>query len=245
MQKKTKHQTFEVRTVHRSQLLNAPYNPRTINDTQRKGLKKNLKKVGLLRPLVWNEATGHLVEGHQRIDILDELEGSPDYTLDVSVVTLTDKVEREQNVFLNATTFTGEFDLPKLKEMIDGGLDYSAAGLDLYDLNVLGVDAVIVKQLDAIQPAQQADGDDDSEEYQDEPERTPEEKKQAIKEEKARIAERIEGRFDEGEAYVTISFDSYKEKSGWMMKYGFAPADLFVKGEILQQIIEQKLKDGF
>lgn len=198
-----------------------------------------------MRPLVWNEATKHLVEGHQRIDILDELEGTDDYYLDVSVVTLTDKVEREQNVFLNATTFTGEFDLPALKAMIDGGLDYSAAGLDLYDLNVLGVDAVILKQQDAIQPAQQADGDDDSEEYQNEPERTPEEKKQAIKEEKARIAERIEGRFEEGEAYVTISFDSYKEKSGWMIKYGFAPADLFVKGEVLQQIIEQKLKDGF
>jgi len=242
MQQKTKHQTFEVRTVHRSQLLNAPYNPRVINDTQRKGLKKNLKKVGLLRPLVWNEATGHLVEGHQRIDILDELEGSPDYTLDVSVVTLTDKVEREQNVFLNATTFTGEFNLPALKAMIDGGLDYSAAGLDLYDLNVLGVDAVIVKQLDATQPAQHTD---DSEEDEEETERTPEEKKQAIKEEKARIVERIQGRFDEGEAYVTISFDSYKDKSGWMLKYGFAPADLFVKGEILQQIIEQKLKDGF
>lgn len=189
-----------------------------------------------MRPLVWNEATGHLVEGHQRIDLLDELEGSSDYSLDVSVVTLSDKVEREQNVFLNATTFTGEFDLPALKAMIDGGLDYSAAGLDLYDLNVLGVDAVILKQ-----QAQDNEPDD----YEEEVERTPEEKKQAIKEEKARIAERIEGRFDDGEAYVTISFDSYKDKSGWMLKYGFGPSDLFVKGEVLQQIIEQKLKDGF
>lgn len=196
-----------------------------------------------MRPLVWNEATKHLVEGHQRIDILDELEGTPDYYLDVSVVTLTDKVEREQNVFLNATTFTGEFDLPALKAMIDGGLDYSAAGLDLYDLNVLGVETVIVKQLDALPSHQQAD--EEEEDQEEEVERTPEEKKQAIKEEKARIAERIEGRFDEGEAYVTISFDSYKDKSGWMIKYGFGPSDLFVKGEILQQIIEQKLKDGF
>lgn len=182
------------------------------------------------------------MEGHQRIDILDELEGSPDYHLDVSVVTLTDKVEREQNVFLNATTFTGEFDLAALKAMVDGGLDYSAAGLDLYDLNVLGVDAVIVKQLDAIQPAPQDDGGED---YEEEVERTPEEKKQAIKDEKSAQKERIEGRFDEGEAYVTISFDSYKDKSGWMVKYGFDPADLFVKGEIFQQIIEQKLRDGF
>ena len=197
-----------------------------------------------MRPLVWNEATGHLVEGHQRIDLLDELEGSSDYSLDVSVVTLSDKVEREQNVFLNATTFTGEFDLPALKAMIDGGLDYSAAGLDLYDLNVLGVDAVILKQQDAIQ-SQASAQDNEPDYYEEEAERTPEEKKQAIKEEKARIAERIEGRFDEGEAYVTISFDSYKDKSGWMRKYGFGPSDLFVKGEVFQQIIEQKLKDGF
>ena len=241
MQKKTKHQTFEVRTVHRSQLLNAPYNPRVINDTQRKGLKRNLKKVGLLRPLVWNEATGHLVEGHQRIDILDELEGGPDYFLDVAVTNLTDKVEREQNVFLNATTFTGEFDLPALKTLIEGGLDYSAAGLDLYDLNVIGVDAVIVKQIGTQEPQHQ----DSEEDHEEEVERTPEEKKQAIKDEKAAQKERIEGRFDEGEAYVTISFDSYKDKSGWMLKWGFGPADLFIKGDILQQIIEQKLKDGF
>jgi hypothetical protein len=244
MQKKTKHQTFEVRTVHRSQLLNAPYNPRVIKDTQRKGLKKNLKKVGLLRPLVWNEPTGHLVEGHQRIDILDELEGTPDYFLDVAVTNLTDKVEREQNVFLNATTFTGEFDLPALKQMIEGGLDYSAAGLDLYDLNVIGVEDFAIKQPKTVQPDKQADGDD-GDDYAEEVELTPEEKKQAIKEEKARVQERITNRAGEGETYLTLSFDSYKAKSGWMIKYGFGPDDLFVKGEIFQQIIEQKLKDGF
>jgi hypothetical protein len=222
----SKHQKFEIKTIHRSQISNAAYNPRTINDYQRKGLKKNLKKVGFLQPIIWNEATGRIVSGHQRISILDELEKSDDYELSVSAVTLSEKEEIEQNVFLNSTTFTGEFDLEALKGLIDNGLDYESAGLDLYDLNIIGVETI--------------------EEDEPEQEEEAEEAKdiESIKAEKERARQAIDGRADEGESYVSLSFNDYKAKAAWMRSWGFNPDDLFVKGEVFQKIIDKKLEEN-
>jgi ParB-like chromosome segregation protein Spo0J len=220
----SKHQKFEVKTIHRSAIKNAPYNPRTINDYQRKGLKRNLKKVGFLQPIVWNEATGNIVSGHQRISILDELEKSEDYELSVSAVNLSDKEEMEQNVFLNATTFTGEFDLGALKTLIDGGLDYEAAGLDLYDLNIIGVETGIENE--------------DEDESEHEPPNIDN-----LRAEKERARDAIDKRADEGESYVSLSFNDYKAKAAWMRSWGFNPDDLFVKGEVFQKMVEKKLEE--
>lgn len=213
-----------MKTIHRSAIQNAPYNPRTINDYQRKGLKKNLKKVGFLQPIVWNEATGNIVSGHQRISILDELEKSEDYELSVSAVNLSEKEEMEQNVFLNATTFTGEFDLDALKTLIDGGLDYEAAGLDLYDLNIIGVETGIEDETQEDSEQEQPDID-------------------SLRAEKERARDAIDKRADEGESYVSLSFNDYKAKATWMRSWGFNPDDLFVKGEIFQKIVDKRLEE--
>lgn len=91
----TKYQKFKTVTIHRGLLVDAPYNPRKINDKQRAGLRKNLKRVGLIQPIVWNENTGNIVSGHQRIAILDDLMGTSDYEIDVTCVSLDEKTERE------------------------------------------------------------------------------------------------------------------------------------------------------
>jgi hypothetical protein len=117
----TRFQKFEVRRVHRSVLKGAPYNPRTIRDSARKRLRANLDVdkggTGLVEPLIWNEVTGNLLSGHQRLRELDSLERKPDYVLDVSVVRLDDKAEKEQNIFLNNTETQGDFDLVKLESL--------------------------------------------------------------------------------------------------------------------------------
>lgn len=179
-----------------------------------------------MQPIIWNEATGRIVSGHQRISILDELEKSDDYELSVSAVTLSEKEEIEQNVFLNSTTFTGEFDLEALKGLIDNGLDYESAGLDLYDLNIIGVETI--------------------EEDEPEQEEEAEEAKdiESIKAEKERARQAIDGRADEGESYVSLSFNDYKAKAAWMRSWGFNPDDLFVKGEVFQKIIDKKLEEN-
>lgn len=220
--KATKHQSFEIRDIHRSQIQNAPYNPRKINDYQRSGLKRNLKKVGLLQPLIWNELTGNMVSGHQRLSILDELERSEDYTLTVAVVNLDPTTEKEQNIFLNSTTFAGEFDFTALKNLLPD-IDHLNAGLDLYDLNVIGVE---------LETEQQTAGTEDEDEFF-------EDAKEKVKEAKRKASEAIEDRFDEGERYVTLSFTDYAAKAAFMLKYGLNPDDLYIKGEQFGAIIEK------
>lgn len=213
----TKHQKFEIEEIQRDKIKNAVYNPRKINETQFSGLKKNLKRVGLLQPLVWNKRTGNLVSGHQRLRALDQMEKSEDYVLTVAVVDLDEKTEKEQNVFFNSTTFQGEFDFEMLRELIPE-INTDFAGLDEYDLNIIGVDEDSIPDTDEDEDAFYSDVLD---------------KKQMVKDAKKRASENIDARFEEGERYLTISFDSYRSKADFAIAIGIDEGDLFVKGDFL------------
>lgn len=110
-------QKFTVKRIHRSRLLDAPYNPRKINDRQRKALKKSLEDNGLLQPLVWNEATGNMVGGHQRLSQLDSIMRTDDYELDIAVVNLSEQEEIKANMVLNNQSLMGDFDFAKVNEL--------------------------------------------------------------------------------------------------------------------------------
>lgn len=81
--------------------------------------------------MTWNERTGHLVSGHQRLGVLDSLEGTKDYTLRVAVVDLDDAAEKAQVVFENNSDAQGEWDMDVMRSLIEGGLDLDAAALDV------------------------------------------------------------------------------------------------------------------
>ncbi len=131
-------QKFVSERIHRNQIKNAPYNPRQIDDHARKKLEGNLKKKGLLQSLVWNKLTGNLVSGHQRLSILDDLSKTgSDYTLDMDVVNLSEKDEKEQNLFFNNPSAQGTYDVDKLGKMIvEDSVDYKASGFDDMDLQM-------------------------------------------------------------------------------------------------------------
>lgn len=107
-------------------------------------MKANLKRVGILGGIVWNESTGNLVSGHQRISVIDEVNKynpetkENDYLIRVEVVQMDIKTEKEQNVFMNNRSVQGEFDEEMLKDLL-GGIDYDLAGLNNFDLNMLGI----------------------------------------------------------------------------------------------------------
>lgn len=88
-----------------------------IDKHARKKLKDKISKVGLIGPLIWNKKTGNLVGGHQRLSILDELEGRQDYSLTVAVCDLTEKQEKDMNVFLNNQSAMGSFDFDALESL--------------------------------------------------------------------------------------------------------------------------------
>lgn len=132
---------FEVVTVKRSAIKLAEYNPRYIDDGAKKRLKKGMKKLGLLTPLIWNRKTGVLVSGHQRLAIIDELKKYPskgDYEIQVAAVDLTEAEEREANVAINNQSMMGDFDFDALRELASfNGVDVDAFGFAESDLDLI------------------------------------------------------------------------------------------------------------
>ena len=114
---KSSFQKFKMREIARDQLKGADYNPRKIGERQRKALKESLRKNGLLQPVVWNERTGNIVGGHQRINELDSLMRTKNYTLDVAVVDLSEAEEVAANIALNNANTMGEFDFNAVQEL--------------------------------------------------------------------------------------------------------------------------------
>lgn len=138
MSKISKYQKFKIQQIHRSKLKNAPYNPRNIEPHARKKLKKKLQEVGLVETLVWNSKSGYVVSGHQRLSLLDELEKSEDYELEVAVVNVEPRIEKELNVFLNNESVQGYWDSDKLEDLIkDCEMQFDGMGFDKADLQIL------------------------------------------------------------------------------------------------------------
>jgi len=98
-------------------LVTAQYNPREDlqpGDVEYERLKKAIIEFDYIDPIIWNERTGRVVGGHQRLKILREL----GYTeIDVSVVDLPEDKEKALNIALNKTG--GDWDLPKLKDLLE------------------------------------------------------------------------------------------------------------------------------
>jgi hypothetical protein len=111
-------QNFTYVEIHRSQITNAPYNPRSISEYTRKRLKQQLERHGLVETLVWNERTGHLVGGHQRLSILDQVAESADFRLGVARIDVDLKQEMEINVALNNPHIQGAYDSDKFFAML-------------------------------------------------------------------------------------------------------------------------------
>lgn len=139
---KTEFQKFEIETIARSVINEAPYNPRVLREGAQKRLKNKMNEVGLLTPLVWNKNTGNLVSGHQRLKQLDALEGYPkkkaDYELIVAVVELESKTEKEMVVFFNNPSAQGEWNLDGLAELnLHDGISFDNMGFSEVDVDFL------------------------------------------------------------------------------------------------------------
>ena len=63
----TKFQKGEERYILRSQIKEDP----TIGEGAEKRLRAFIKKHGLFGTIIWNERTGNIVSGHQRLKALD------------------------------------------------------------------------------------------------------------------------------------------------------------------------------
>ena len=133
----------ETREINRSEIKLAPYNPRKKSEKVVNDLIKNFKRVGFLGGLVWNEFTGVLIIGHQRLEALDKINkytGENDYKIKVEVVYLDDKTEKEQNIFMNSNDAQSEFDFEKLA-IIAQEINFDFAGLSLETIELINFES--------------------------------------------------------------------------------------------------------
>lgn len=95
----------ETKIIKRSQINLNPCNPKLHTEADIKLQKANIKKVGLLGGIQWNENTGNLIDGHKRVmscDLIQGYDGTPetDYDIKVEAVDFDDKTEKEQLLFM-------------------------------------------------------------------------------------------------------------------------------------------------
>ena len=108
---------MEIRRIKISQINPAPYNPRLDlkpGDPEYEKIKRSIEEFDLVEPLVWNERTGTLVGGHQRLKVLQE---RGDKEVEVSVVNLDEAKEKALNITLNK--IQSNWDFPKLKDLFE------------------------------------------------------------------------------------------------------------------------------
>lgn len=135
--KLSKFQKFRFERLPRAKLVNAPYNPRFLDEAKERKLRAAIQRMGLVDAPVWNRRTGNLVGGHQRVAALDVLEKGTDYELDVQVIDVTQKRERELNIALNNPAIQGEYDPDLLGQLFREDVKPEDVGFDPYDLEQL------------------------------------------------------------------------------------------------------------
>lgn len=133
---------MEIRRIPMEQLRPAPYNPRvrlTPGDAGYERLARSLEEFDLVQPPVWNSRTGHIVGGHQRIEILRRRGAA-----EVDCVVVDLPLEREQalNVALNNPRVGGEWEPGKLVDLLEElqtlpDFDVTLTGFDVQELRDL------------------------------------------------------------------------------------------------------------
>ena len=125
-------------------LLPADYNPRKDlkpGDPEYEKLKRSIEQFGYVEPVIWNEKTGRVVGGHQRLKVLTDM-GITE--VDVVVVDMATEKEKALNIALNK--ISGEWDTEKLALVIADlqgtDFDVSLTGFDPEELEDLFRDDV-------------------------------------------------------------------------------------------------------
>lgn len=118
---------MEIRTLKAAELKAAEYNPRKDlqpEDAEYQKLRRSIEEFGYVEPIIWNERTGNVVGGHQRLKVLLE-KGAEE--IEAVVVDLDDRDEKILNVLLNKVK--GRWDIGKLADLLQDLED--AGGMEL------------------------------------------------------------------------------------------------------------------
>ena len=129
---------MEIRKVPISLLNAAPYNPRKDlqpGDPEYQKIARSIEKYGCVEPIIWNEKTGNVIGGHQRLKVLA---ATGAVEVDVSVVQLS--LEDEKALNLARNKISGQWDNEKLSAVLQdlsAGFDVEVTGFDQHEVDAL------------------------------------------------------------------------------------------------------------
>ena len=134
------HAEMNIQKVPVSMLKPAKYNPRKDlkpGDPAYERIKRSMNDFGYVDPIIWNEATGNIVGGHQRFKVL-KAEGFTEITCVVVHIEDAD-AEKALNVVLNKAV--GDWEPVALAELLSelqtNGFDLDSTGFDAAEVDDL------------------------------------------------------------------------------------------------------------
>ncbi|MRJ47090.1 site-specific DNA-methyltransferase [Fundicoccus ignavus] len=120
-------------------LIPADYNPRKDlqpGDPEYEKLKRSVETFGYVEPIIWNEQTGRIVGGHQRLKVMEHL-GFKE--IECVAINIDEDQEKALNVALNK--ISGSWNEDKLMSLITdlegSDFDVSLTGFDVAELDEL------------------------------------------------------------------------------------------------------------
>lgn len=118
---------MEIKKISVDKLNAAKYNPRVDlqpEDEEYKRLKRSIEVFGYVEPIIWNERTGNIVGGHQRLKILIS-QGYKE--IETSCINVSEEDEKVLNVSLNK--IKGRWDIDKLSDILQEFDEVDSIGL--------------------------------------------------------------------------------------------------------------------
>lgn len=262
----SKYLRSESMVLNRSQIHFADYNPRTIDEEHFKTLKRGIKKYGMVGGIVINKQTGYtVVQGHQRIQAMDELQKydpvthDGDYSFRCEVVDVDEKTERDLVILLNNPNAQGKWDYERLRGLVNQD-NYKDVGFTDADLSMIGVDFVMptvgdpntaaeISQMilpdllqTAVVPASSAapsapvPAGDSPAEY--------EAKKQHMKDVKAQVQAAAVKKANDNDAFLMLSFDNAENLSNFLAWLDLPADTQIIKGEELATMFQDMDEGG-
>lgn len=147
-----------VQSIEISRLHEAAYNPRIELEPgmpEYTKLQRGIEEFGLVEPVVWNEETGNVVGGHQRLRVLRDL-GWTEVPCEVVHLSLED--EKVLNIALNK--IKGEWDYEKLDEILNS-YEVDEATLSGFTADELALSLAKVDDIEDDLPEFEPAGDDE------------------------------------------------------------------------------------
>lgn len=240
----------ETKIIKRSSIKLNPFNPKNHSQEEVKLQKDDIKRVGYLGGVVWNETSGNLVDGHRRVkamDIIHKYDGSQesDYEIKVEAVEFDERTEKEQMTYMALANSKADYNL--VARYIDD-IDYSKVGISDSDIKVIkSLQDDIEKNIsnipdlanEFITPINTIPNQEKSiEEIQEDIKSKPSMSKEEGVTKKQKATDVIVNRQENMDAYVFVAFENVEQKILFCELLEVEPSsNMMVKGEDVLSLI--------